>query len=256
MRLYRYTYESFTEFMTPVTCHSFLLRAQPMDDEAQQVMDPLLEVTPSPDSMSVGTSAYSGVLHYGHVSGPHSGFGYRSTGLVRVTGRLRHDPCPNPVFSVHSNLCDFIPEMKSWCVCGTPLESAMSMAARIKQELRYSSGTTTVNTKASDAFVQGCGVCQDFSHILISLCRECSIPSRYVCGLVVGEGETHAWVEIWSEGIWYGIDPTSGKQCDDRYIALDFGRDASDCHVNRGVFTGVCTQKTETRVVVKEIDNQ
>ena len=55
----------------------------------------------------------------------------------------------------------------------------------------------------------GCGVCQDYSHIMIALCQMSRIPARYVVGMLMGEGLSHAWVEIYDGGAWRGIDPTN-----------------------------------------------
>ena len=66
----------------------------------------------------------------------------------------------------------------------------------------------------------GKGVCQDYSHILIALCRKYKIPARYVVGMIIGEGATHAWVEVYYDGCWYGLDPTHNKEVDDYFIKI------------------------------------
>ena len=68
------------------------------------------------------------------------------------------------------------------------------------------------------------------------------IPARYVSGLPVGEGASHAWAEVWADGLWYGLDPTRGCAAHEGYLKLCVGRDYSDCPVERGVFSGGVTQ--------------
>ena len=63
-------------------------------------------------------------------------------------------------------------------------------------EMRYAPGTTGVRTTAAEALAQRSGVCQDFAHVMLALCRLNDLPARYVSGHLLGEGGTHAWVEV------------------------------------------------------------
>lgn len=254
MKLYRYRYESKAFFSKPVTNHSFLLRPVPLDDSSQQLIENSLVIDPVPDSVTVGKDHSGAEIAYGIVSGSHAEFGYCSQGKVRVSGMPRPDAHPSAVYLQHTGLADMCPEMRRLLAYCDNLAAASAMAANVRSSMAYVTGSTGIDTVGSEAFLQKKGVCQDFSHILIALCREAGIPARYACGFVIGEGETHAWTEIWHEGAWYGVDATSGLPCDERYVLVAFGRDASDCSVNRGVFTGLASQHTETKVVVEEIE--
>ena len=106
---------------------------------------------------------------------------------------------------------------------------------------------------AGEAFALGCGVCQDYAHILIALCRAKGIAARYVAGMIFGEGATHAWVEIYDNGIWHGLDPTQNKRIDDGYIKLAQGRDSRDCQLNRGVFCGTAIQQQNIYVTLEDL---
>ena len=114
----------------------------------------------------------------------------------------------------------------------------------------YEKGYTEIETCAEEAFAGGKGVCQDFAHIYITVLRLLGIPARYVCGLIVGEGESHAWVEAAIDGNYIAFDPTHNKEITDEYIKLGTGRDAADCAINRGVMWGGGTQTQEINVVV------
>lgn len=113
---------------------------------------------------------------------------------------------------------------------------------RLYDYLNYIKGSTDVNTTAEEAMENKCGVCQDYAHIMLSLLRLRNISARYTVGMFVGEGETHAWVEVLSNGKWYGFDPTNNLLIDNNYIKISSGRDATDCSVNKGIFRGFSSQ--------------
>ena len=73
-----------------------------------------------------------------------------------------------------------------------------------------------------------------------------------MCGLIVGEGESHAWVEAACDGFFLGFDPTHNKKVDENYIKLGTGR-ASDCAINRGVMWGGGKQEQEIEVLVERL---
>ena len=79
------------------------------------------------------------------------------------------------------------------------------------------------------------------------------IPARYVAGMMVGEGYSHAWVEVLSDGIWYALDPTHACEAKENYIKIGVGRDAEDCMINKGILKGGGMQTQEIRVLVEEL---
>ena len=95
-------------------------------------------------------------------------------------------------------------------------------------------------------------MCQDYTHIMLGLCRHLGIPARYVAGFMIGEGATHAWLEVYARGHWIGIDPTNNRVVDDMYIKMSEGRDASDCIIDKGVFFGNVQQKQSVFVKVTQ----
>jgi len=97
-------------------------------------------------------------------------------------------------------------------------------------------------TPAEESATLGVGVCQDMVQASISLVRMRGVRARYVAGFVPGEGQSHAWMEVWSEDKWHGIDPTRGVPAGPHYLAWARGRDAADCRLDRGVFSGGGTQ--------------
>ena len=113
-------------------------------------------------------------------------------------------------------------------------------------------GTTGVQTTAEEAWQLGTGVCQDYAHIYVTLLRMRGIPARYVCGMMLGEGESHAWAEVLCGGRWVGFDPTNDRPVLNHYIKLGHGRDAADCAINRGLMWSGGAQWQNISVCVQE----
>lgn len=122
----------------------------------------------------------------------------------------------------------------------------------LHDKLQYRQFTTDVNTTAEQAFADGGGVCQDYAHIMIALLRIFDIPSRYVVGIMKGEGMSHAWVEVLLGEYWYGYDPTNDCVVTANYIKFSHGRDYRDCRINRGIFAGCAMQRQQVEAVVSE----
>ena len=133
-----------------------------------------------------------------------------------------------------------------------PKEKCILIMNRLYERMQYEKGSTEIETTAEEAFSNGKGVCQDYAHIYISLLRSFNIPARYVCGLIVGEGQSHAWVEAVCDGSFIALDPTHNREITDEYIKLGVGRDAADCAINRGVMWGGGLQTQEIECTVEK----
>lgn len=104
-------------------------------------------------------------------------------------------------------------------------------------EYRYGSGDAALS--ACDAILRGYGVCRDFAHVMVALCRALEIPARYVAGHmpVVDDEEVdpsgdlgidfHAYVEVFIDGAWRVFDPRYNAHRPTR-IKVAHGRDAVD----------------------------
>lgn len=138
--------------------------------------------------------------------------------------------------------------------CGGAYEKTLRIMHSLHDTFRYLSGKTTVHETAEAALTLGQGVCQDYAHIMISLLRMEGIPARYVAGMMLREGRSHAWVEALCNGYWYGFDPTNNKLVNDEYIRVSCGRDSGDCSIIRGTFYGLVTQMQQETVQVEETD--
>jgi len=94
-------------------------------------------------------------------------------------------------------------------------------------EYRY--GVSHQSTDALDTMNAKAGVCRDFAHIGIALCRSLSIPARIVVGYLhkLDPMDMHAWFEAFVGGRWYTFDATQ-KQPRGGRIVVAYGRDAAD----------------------------
>ena len=95
---------------------------------------------------------------------------------------------------------------------------------------------------AAEVLEGGSGVCQDFAHVLISLCRNVGLPARYVSGYLGGVEEStasHAWAEAYVPPYgWVGVDATLGTRCTGRHVKVGIGRDYADVAVLTGTYQG------------------
>jgi transglutaminase-like putative cysteine protease len=176
--------------------------------------------------------------------------------------------------SVTENFFDFVTEshfanqtVSIWReavdVIGTTVgdlwEDAVQLGRHVHATFSYDPDFTHVHTNASEAIRDHRGVCQDFAHVMIALCRSQGIPARYVSGYFYNgktgdENEaSHAWVEIFLPHFgWKGFDPTHNREVDTRYIKLAIGRDYGDIKPVSGSYRGKGTQHMGVEVQIRK----
>ena len=141
-------------------------------------------------------------------------------------------------------------------------DQALALMSWVHQEFRYEPGSTNVNTHLEDAFAMRCGVCQDFTHVMLGLCRAVGIPARYASGYLyngpkdtlVGAQSSHAWSEVYLPAAgWIGFDPTNNTLADERYVKISVGRDYEDVAPVRGNYNGTGHCRMEVHVEVAKI---
>jgi transglutaminase-like putative cysteine protease len=146
-------------------------------------------------------------------------------------------------------------------------EWGLPLADRINdwvyQSMTYRYEVTGVRTTAADALALGAGVCQDYAHVMLALCRACGLPSRYVSGHLLGQGGTHAWVEVvlpvldgTGEAIAHSFDPTHASRGGLGYVTVAVGADYSDVAPTSGTYlSGARGRLTTTkRVSLVEVE--
>jgi transglutaminase-like putative cysteine protease len=141
-------------------------------------------------------------------------------------------------------------------------EQAIALMDWVHREFSYESGITNVETHSEDVFRLKKGVCQDFTHVMLALCRSIGIPARYASGYLyngplgtlVGAQASHAWPEIYlAEAGWIGFDPTNNNLADERYIKVAVGRDYEDISPIKGNYQGGGHCRMEVQVEVEKI---
>ena len=142
-----------------------------------------------------------------------------------------------------------------------PLSAVHELSAVLYRSLDYESGITAADSPIDEAILAGRGVCQDFAHIMIAICRSWGVPARYVSGYLAASKDdgdrsdpqaTHAWVEVFMPSLrWIGLDPTNNTPAGERHIPVAIGRDYSDVPPTRGVFKGDAESQLSVGVSVR-----
>ncbi|MFH5186781.1 transglutaminase N-terminal domain-containing protein [Paenibacillus sp. TAB 01] len=143
---------------------------------------------------------------------------------------------------------------------------AQQLSEGIYKDFTYDPDATHVHTTVSDTLKLRRGVCQDYAHLMIAVCRSIGLPARYVSGYhFVGdlqggsadfEQASHAWVEVHIPGTgWLGFDPTNNTEVGWRYVKLGHGRDYKDIVPVKGVYRGAGSQKLTVTVDVRRLDD-
>ena len=148
---------------------------------------------------------------------------------------------PTPLTAADARIdraADDLAEAAEW---GLPLADKIN--DWVYQSMTYKGGITGVRTTAAGALAQGFGVCQDYAHIMLAVCHSAELPARYVSGHLVGQGGTHAWVEVVlpvedgsGEAIAWTFDPTHASRGGMEYVTIAVGADYSDVAPTSGTY--------------------
>ena len=150
---------------------------------------------------------------------------------------------------------------------GRPILSALlALNAGINRDFAFKSGITGIATTVADVVRQRAGVCQDFSHMMISGLRCLGLPAKYVSGYIrtkpppggtkrLGSDQSHAWVSAWlgrTHG-WIDLDPTNDLVVHEEHVVLAWGRDYSDISPVRGIILGGGKHKLKVGVDLEPV---
>ena len=103
----------------------------------------------------------------------------------------------------------------------------------VRRRVTFTSNSSNSNTSAVDTLIEQVGVCRDFAHLMIALCRAVSIPARFATGTdygadpALGPPDFQAYVEVYLGDRWYIFDP-SGTAIPMGFVRFGTGRDAAD----------------------------
>ena len=146
--------------------------------------------------------------------------------------------------------------------------SLRALNEHLFRSLKYRPGVTDAGTTVEQFLIAREGVCQDFAHLMISVCRAAGIPARYISGYIetdpipdpegstegtalIGATASHAWLEVYSpNGYWVGFDPTNNCLEGERHVQIGVGRDYADVPPLKGIFQGSHAQTLSVQVRV------
>ena len=163
-------------------------------------------------------------------------------GLVPRYEPLSEVPTPTLRYTLPSRYCDsdVLEEfaLKEFGHIAPGIELVQTICDWTHQKIEYRAGIDSSTTSASQTIKCGYGVCRDFAHVAIALCRCFELPTRYVCGHLADIGrkstesrmDFHAYFEVYL-GTWFTFDarfnvPRRGR------IKVAQGLDASDTEIS------------------------
>jgi transglutaminase-like putative cysteine protease len=266
------THNTRLEYTQEVTDGVMDVRLGPLSDEHQRWIAFQLHATPN---AAVGSyvDGFGNAANLITVRRPHAFLQVESRGEIET---LLADPfalplrpprdltavervdylAPSPLVPVDERL----PRMADGLEQAEPFAAVRALMQRVHDALSYEQQVTDVTSDVSAVLDAHSGVCQDFTHVLIGVCRALAIPARYVSGYLVsgrgvGENASHAWVEAFtpSHG-WRGFDPTNNLVASDQHVKMAFGRDYSDVPPTRGAYRGQAEEKLSVSVAVLPVD--
>jgi transglutaminase-like putative cysteine protease len=237
------------------------VRLKPITNEHQRLESYQLEVLPVA-RLGYSTDFYANCVQHFEISEPHTSLLIESHAVVATLplATLTHDACPAPLATLpdatRSERCfDFLQASRyvdldpaTWRLALDAMsehadtwQAAQAIMRFVHGHLQYEPNSTHVHTHMREVLAQRRGVCQDFAHVMIGMCRAIRIPALYVSGYLATEtaSATHAWTEVFIPGFgWRSLDPTHNRQADDTYVKIAVGRDYADVAPVSGRYRG------------------
>jgi transglutaminase-like putative cysteine protease len=145
-----------------------------------------------------------------------------------------------------------------------PFEAVQKLMHLVHERFEYRPDVTNAETSVGEVLTHSSGVCQDFAHVLIGLCRAIGVPARYVSGYILagadpgapkrGAAASHAWVEAFAPTHgWRGFDPTNDLMASEHHVKMAVGRDYHDVPPTRGTFRGIADETLAVTVTTRPV---
>lgn len=281
-------------YSQPVVEEVMDVRLGPLTDDHQRWLRYDLKVTPNARIRRY-TDGFGNEAHIISVAAPHDSIEVVSGGEVTtlledpfarpaappapLTPLEQYDYCrPSPQIALTDELRKLAEPHRPARPDDT-FQAAQSLMHVIYTEFEYQPNSTTVSTTIPEVLAGRRGVCQDFAHLLIGLCRVLEIPARYVSGYIVtasqtqsqslggmsqsqslssgpdrGGGASHAWAEVYTPTHgWRGFDPTNDLVASAHHVKMATGRDYGDVPPTRGAYRGNPEDTLEVTVEARRI---
>jgi transglutaminase-like putative cysteine protease len=279
-------------YASPVARARHVLRLTPVHRDGQRVHVASLQIVPEPVHRREGHDFFGNRLTWIEIEEPHD------TLTVKLAARVAVDAPDEPTalstppwetvrdeafaisdigplspahFLFPSRMVSLDPEIRDYAresfSPGRPiLDAGIELIGRLKADITYEIGATTVTTMPPMSFALRRGVCQDFAHIMISGLRGLGLPALYVSGYLrsapptdatrlQGSEAMHAWVMMWCGSAvgWIGLDPTNAVLAEEDHVMLAVGRDYTDVAPVDGVIVGSGGQRMGVSVNVTPV---
>ena len=289
-------------YASPVAHARHVLRLTPVSRDGERVHVASLQIVPEPLHRRESKDFFGNVLTWIEIAEPHDTLTVKLQARVAVDAPVEPLATPpweavreeafaisdiGPMSPAHflfpSRMVSLDPEIRdytreSFAPGRSVLDAALELNGRLKADIVYEIGATTVTTMPPMSFALRRGVCQDFAHIMISGLRGIGLPAVYVSGYLrsaprtdpsrlQGADAMHAWVLVWCgsphpslprergrEGWgWIGLDPTNAMLASDEHVVLAIGRDYTDVAPMDGVIFGSGGQRIDVAVSVQPV---
>ena len=284
MRLYVFHRTSY-RYPGPVSQSYNELRLHPLSNDWQKCTSSTLSILPVCRSQSY-LDLNGNIVHHFDLTEEHQKLVIEARSVVETSSRVDFDNFPYGVKISSLSKMEGVPQYRDYLQTSTYVEinpqvwrmavdlqgdskdvfqTAYQVMEFIFKNFEYCKSTTTVDTHANEVLEIRRGVCQDFAHAALALCRCLGIPARYVSGYFFdstrdrkmrGSEASHAWIEVMVNGHgWFGLDPTNNRVVDDTYVIIATGRDYRDVAPITGSYYGPRPDQFDVRVRVQRMDD-
>ena len=248
------------------------LRLTPRNHEGQYVVHWRIDV--SEDSrLDAHEDAFGNITHTFSADGPFADLALYVEGEVDVQdtagivrGTIERFPPslylrPTALTEADGAIADFAREVSAQA--NDTLPRLHALLARVHADMAFDTDPTHTATTAAEAFTLKRGVCQDLTHVFITVARHLGIPARYVGGYfhradgVVNQDAGHAWAEAHVPSIgWIAFDPTNGICATDAHVRVAVGLDYLGAAPVRGMRYGGGGETLAVKVLVDQAMHQ
>jgi transglutaminase-like putative cysteine protease len=288
---YRITHQTVYQHGAPASAAWQMLQLQPRQEASQECLDFQLELHPPASDLSTREDFFGNTRHYFSLREPHKELSITSHATVRreapamplpglspslneTLARTRHAIQSGDGFLFEQYLCATpqVPLLPETASLADGLDPAMpvldwlaALGRHFDETFTFDPAATTVSTPLTEVWACKRGVCQDFTHVLLSCLRQHGLPAAYVSGYLLtapppgqprlrGADAMHAWVSVHVPELgWIDYDPTNACFAAAGHIVVARGRDYADVTPTHGYFTGSYSPHLRVGVTVEPV---